>query len=83
LKGVERSTAADQSFAGSRDSGEVLEGSGFVPESPHSPGSQGYMVAREMIFIPLATLNAACRNQLSNWFLMMVVNPAFDSHRHI
>jgi hypothetical protein len=32
------------------------------------------MVDLEMIFIPLATLKAACRNQPSNWFLMMVVN---------
>jgi hypothetical protein len=29
-----------------------------------------------MIFIPLATLKAACRNQPSNWFLMIVVNLA-------
>jgi len=33
---------------------------------------EGYMVALEMIFIPLATLNAAYRNQPSHWFLMMV-----------
>jgi glucose-1-phosphate thymidylyltransferase len=34
------------------------------------------MVALEMIFIPLATLKAACRDYASNWFLMMVVNLA-------
>jgi len=26
--------------------------------------------------MPLCTLKAACRNQMSNWFLMMVVNLA-------
>ena len=76
MKGVKRSVAAEQAFKGPRTSGESLEGSGFVPEPPHRPGFRVYMVALEMIFIPLATLKAACRNQPSNWFLMMVVNLA-------
>jgi len=74
LKGVKRSAAAEQAFKGSRNSGEVLEGSGFVPEPSHSLGFRVYMVELEMIFIPLATLKATCRNQPSNWFLTMVVN---------
>jgi hypothetical protein len=37
LKGVKRSAAAEQAFTGSGTSGEVLDGSGFVPEPPHSP----------------------------------------------
>jgi hypothetical protein len=76
LKGVKRSAAEEQAFTGSGASGEVLDGSGFVPEPPHNPGPRVYMVALVMIFIPLATLKAACRNQPSNWFLMMVVNLA-------
>ena len=69
LKGVKRSAAAEQPLTGSRNSEEVLEGSGFVPEPPDNPGPRVYMVALEMILIPLSTLKAACRNQASNWFL--------------
>ena len=76
MKGIKRSDAAEQPITGSKNPGEVLEGSRFVPEPPHNPGPRVYMVALEMIFIPLATLKAACRNQASNWFLMMVVNLA-------
>jgi hypothetical protein len=65
LKGIKRSAAAEQPLTGSRNSGEVLEGSGFVPEPPHNPGPRVYMVALEMIFIPLATLKTACRNYAS------------------
>jgi hypothetical protein len=60
-------------LTGSRKPREVLEGSGFVPEPPHSLEFRVYMVILEMIFISLATLKAACRNQPSNWFLMIVV----------
>jgi hypothetical protein len=76
LKGIKRSTAAERPLTASRNSGEVLEGSGFVPEPPHSPGFRVYMLALDMIFIPLARLKAACRNQPSKWFLMIVVNLA-------
>jgi hypothetical protein len=34
LKGVKRSVAAERAFTGSGTSGEVLDGSGFVPEPP-------------------------------------------------
>jgi len=34
LKDVKRSAAAEQAFTGSGTSGEVLDGSGFVPEPP-------------------------------------------------
>ena len=56
MKGVKRSTAAEQAFEGSRTSKEVFEGPGFIPEPPHNPGPRVYMVALDMIFIPLATL---------------------------
>jgi hypothetical protein len=45
-------------------------GGGLEEEPP------AYTATLEIIFIPLATLKAACRNQASNWFLMMVVNLA-------
>jgi hypothetical protein len=76
LKCVKQSAAAEQPLTGSRASGEVLKGSGFAPELPHSPECRVYMVALYIIFISLATLKAACRNQTSNWFLMVVVNLA-------
>jgi hypothetical protein len=44
LKGVKRSAAAEQAFTGSRTSGEVLDGSGFVPEPPHSLGFRVYVL---------------------------------------
>jgi hypothetical protein len=42
----------------------------FIPEPP------GYTVTFDKIFIPLATLKAAWRNQASNLSLVMVVNLA-------
>jgi len=74
LKDGKRSSAGAQPFTGLGTSGEVFEGSAFVPEPPHSPGFRVYMLALERIFIPLATLKAACRIQESNLLLMMVVN---------
>jgi len=82
LKGVKRTAAAEQAFTGSRTSAEVLEGSGFVPELPHSLGFRVYMVALEIIFNPLSMLKAACRNQPSNWFVMMLVNLARLARSH-
>jgi hypothetical protein len=76
LKSVKQSAAAEQPFTDSRNSGEILEGSGFVTEPLHMPGFRVYMVALEMIFIALATLKAACRNLASNSSLMMVANLA-------
>jgi hypothetical protein len=77
LKDFKRSTVAKQPFTGSMNSGEVLEGSGFLAQPPHSPGPLVYMHALKIIFIPLATLKASCRNRASNWFLMMVVHLAW------
>ena len=68
MKGVKRSTAAEQAFEGSRTSKEVFEGPGFIPEPPppHSPGFRIYMLALDMIFIPLATLMLRfCSRQLA------------------
>jgi hypothetical protein len=76
LKGVKRSAAAKQPFTGSRTTGEVSEGSGFVSEPPHNPRLRVYGVSLRMIFILLAMLKAACWNQPLNWHLMMMVNPA-------
>jgi hypothetical protein len=39
FKGVKRSAAAEQPLTGSRNLGEFLEGSGFIPEPPYGPES--------------------------------------------
>jgi hypothetical protein len=81
LKGINRSAAEEQAFKGSRNFREILESSRFIPEPPQSPGSRVYIVVLEMILIPLATLKAACRNQASNLFLMIVEGSRVRYHR--
>jgi hypothetical protein len=67
---------ADTPLSAPRTSSEALGSSGFAPEWALIPEPPGYTVILDKIFIPLATLKAACRNQVSNLFLTMVVNLA-------
>jgi hypothetical protein len=48
----------------------------MLSERAPDPEPSGYAALRDRIFIPLATLKAACRNQVLNLFLTMVVNLA-------
>jgi hypothetical protein len=52
------------------------ERSEILPEWAPHPEPPGYTVTLDRIFMPLATLKAACRNQVSNLFLVMVVDLA-------
>jgi hypothetical protein len=64
---------ADTPLSAPRSLSEALGSSGFAPEWALIPEPLGYTVILDKIFIPLATLKAACRNQVSNLFLTMEV----------
>ena len=76
MKGICFSAVVDQPLSCPRTSSEALESSGLAPEWAPIPEPLRYTAILEMIFMPLATLKAACRNQPSNLFLTMVVNLA-------
>jgi hypothetical protein len=50
--------------------GEAPGGRGVAPEWALAPELPGYTGILDRIFMPLCTLKAACRNQMSNWFLI-------------
>jgi hypothetical protein len=56
---------------------EELEIPGFSKNRAPHPGDRGYACILGKILIPLATVNAAWRNQASNLFLIRVVNQAY------
>ena len=76
LKVYSLKAAMNQGSGCSRDPIAGPERSGILPEWAPHPEPPGYTATLDRIFIPLATLKAACRNQASNLFLMMVVNLA-------
>ena len=76
LKKYNLKTAMDAGFECSRGPSAGPVSSEMLPEQAPDPEPRGYTATLDRIFMPLATLKAACRNQASNLFLMMVVNLA-------
>jgi hypothetical protein len=76
LKRYSLKAAMDAGFECSRGPNACPVCSEILSERTDDPEPPGYTVTLDRIFMPLATLKAACRNQASNLFLMMVVNLA-------
>jgi hypothetical protein len=64
---------ADALLSAQRSLREALGGSAFAQERALIRELPGYTVIRDKIFIPLATLKAAWRNQASNLFLIVLI----------
>ena len=70
MKGTCSIAVVDLPFSCPRASSEAPGSSGLFPKGAPIPEPLDYTLILDRILIPLTTLKAACRNQMSNWFLI-------------